>query len=165
VAIAHAQSKADEYHVKAAFIFHFAELVDWPAGALGIDNNPMVLCTLGGDPFDGGLEAAVEGKLVGTRPLRVRHLKQVQDVPGCHVLFVGSGERAPIPVLLAGFKDAPVLTVGETEEFVKKGGMIGLCLEGKKVRLDINLDASRRAGLKISSRLLLLAKSVIGSRG
>ncbi len=67
-----------------------------------------------------------------------------------------------LPLLLPKIK-GPVLTVGETQEFVKQGGMIALCLEGKKVRVDINLDASGRAGLKISSRLLWLARKVTGS--
>jgi hypothetical protein len=167
VAAAMGQSQADEYRLKAAFLFHFAELVEWPADAAGDDQQPVTLCTLG-DPFQGDLEAVVEGKKVGSRPVRVRHLsqaqeaRQTQDAKGCHVLFVSASERTRLPVLLAKIK-GPILTVGETEEFVKQGGMIALCLEGKKVRLDINLDASSRAGLKISSRLLLLARNVTGS--
>jgi hypothetical protein len=158
-----AQSRVDEYHLKAAFLFHFTEMVEWPASVLGDGAQPIWLCTLGEDPFDGELEAAVAGKLA-TRPLRVRHLNDAQDFPGCHLIFIASSERIRTPLLLTKLKNAPVLTVGETEEFVKQGGMIGLCLDGKKVRLEINLDASRRAELKISSRLLLLAKTVIGGR-
>jgi hypothetical protein len=163
--VALAQSKGDEYRLKAAFLFHFAQLVDWPAGALGADQDPLMLCTLGEDPFHGDLEAVVEGKLAGNRPLHVQHFKQAQDVQGCHLLFVGGGEPSRVPLLFAKLKDTPVLTVGETQDFVKQGGMIGFCLEGNKVRFEINLDAAQRAGLKISSRLLLLAKSVVGSHG
>ena len=152
----------DEYRLKAAFLFHFAELVDWPVEAFDGDRKPLVLCTLGGNPFEGGLEAVVNGKLLGARQIRVRHLKQAQEIPGCHVLFIGSSEQARVPMILAKLKDAPILTVGEPEEFVKDGGMIGLRLEGNRVRFDINLEAARRAGLKISSRLLVLARIVIG---
>ena len=156
-----APSTAEEYRLKAAFLFHFAQLVDWPSGALGADTNPVTLCTLGIEAFD-ELDAVVVGKLIGTRPLRVLHLKPAQDIRGCHLLFVGSGERTRVPLLLAGLKRAAILTVGETDGFVRQGGIIGFCLEDKKVRFDINLDASQRAGLKISSRLMLLAKSVTG---
>jgi hypothetical protein len=163
--VAEAQSKEDEYRLKAAFLFHFVQLVDWPAEALGGDREPMTICTLGEDPFHGVLEAAMEGKLAGSRALHVRHFKQPQDLQGCHLLYVGSNERLHVPFLLAKLKDTPVLTVGDTDDFVKQGGVIGFCLEDKKVRFVINLDAAKLAGLKISSRLLLLAKSVIGNHG
>jgi hypothetical protein len=162
--VADAQSKADEFHLKAAFIFHFFELVEWPPDALGPDNRPLTLCTLGENPLGGALSAMIEGKMVGTRPVHLRHLGPKPDFQGCQALFVDSDEPTRLPLLIARIKGAPILTVGETEEFVKQGGMIGLCVEGKKVRLEINQDASLRAGLKISSRLLLLAKNVIGGR-
>jgi hypothetical protein len=154
---------AEESQLKAAFLFHFAQLVDWPAGVLGADTSPLTLCTIGIDVFD-NLESLVAGKLIGTRPLRVLHVRQGQETQGCQILFVGSGEHTRVPLILARLKNAPILTVGDTEDFVQQGGIIGFCLEDKKIRFDINLEASQRVGLKISSRLLLLAKSVIGSR-
>lgn len=56
----------------------------------------------------------------------------------------------------------PILTVGETEQFVKDSGMIGFCIEENKIRFNINLEAAEKANLKISARLLMLAKTVIG---
>ena len=159
-----AQSKADEYHVKAAFNSHFFELVEWPADSTAPENRPITLCTIGEDTLGGALNGALEGKVSGGRSIRVRHLNRPDDFQGCQALFIGSDEPTRLPLLFARLKNLPVLTVGETEEFAKQGGMIALCLEGKKVRLDINQDSSRRAGLKISSRLLLLARNVIGSR-
>lgn len=160
-----AQSQAGEYHVKAAFLFHFVQLVEWPTGTLGNDINPVTLCTIGEDPFQGDLETTLAGKTVGTRPLRVRHLKSAEDFPGCHVLFVSSHDAARLGPLLQELKDGPVLTVGESDGFVQQGGMIGFCLVDNKVRFEINVEAAERAKLKISSRLLLLAKTVVGNRG
>jgi hypothetical protein len=77
---------------------------------------------------------------------------------------VGGNERKELPPLLAALKDSPVLTIGESDEFAKQGGMIGFSMDNNKVRFDINVDAAGRAKLKISSRLLLLAKSVIGKQ-
>jgi YfiR/HmsC-like len=158
-----ASSAVEEYHLKAAFLFHFAQLVDWPASAFVSDSSPLVLCTTGGDVFHGDLEAVVAGKQIATRSLRVLHLKASQQIQGCHVLFIGGVDHASVAPMIARLKDASVLTVGEIEGFVDQGGMIGFVLEGKKVRFDINLGASQRVRLKIGSRLLLLARSVIGS--
>jgi YfiR/HmsC-like len=159
-----AQSKADEYRLKAAFLFHFTQLIDWPPGAFGSDSDPVTLCTVGEDPFHGDLDAAVEGKSMGARPLRVRHFKQPADIQGCQLLFVGNRDSARTSALLLGLKDSPVLTVGETDDFVKEGGMIGFFIENDKIRFDINLQSAEHAKLRISSRLLLLARKVIGNQ-
>lgn len=160
---ARAQAEAEEYRVKAAFLFHFIQLVDWPKGALGDDKNPLTVCTVGKDPFQGDLETTLQGKQIGAHALRVQHLKSGQEIQGCRVLFIGSSEREQIPQIIAGLKQGVVLSVGETDDFVKQGGMIGFLVENNKVRFEINEQAAEQAKLKISARLLLLAKSVIGN--
>ena len=163
--LARAQSKADEYRIKAAFLFHFAQLVDWPQAALGDEKNPLTLCTFGDDPFHGDLETTVQGKSIGTHPLQVRHAKQVEQIAGCHVLFIGSAERARASQLITVLNNDAVLTVGETDDFIKQGGIIGFRVEKDKVRFEINVEAADRAKLKISSRLLLLALNSPGNQG
>jgi hypothetical protein len=162
---AQAQSQAGEYHVKAAFLFHFVQLVEWPASALGNEINPITLCVIGEDPFRGDLEATIAGKTVGGRVMVVRHLKSAEDFQGCQVLFVSGHDPARFGRLLAELKDGPILTVGESDGFVEQGGMVGFLVEGNKVRFEINVEAAERAKLKISSRLLLLAKTVVGNHG
>jgi|SRR5271154_5470571 len=157
-----AQSTDEEYRVKAAFIFHFAQLVDWPPETRTGAANSLFLCTIGDDPFQGALESTVAGKPVGDRILRVRHLKQGDDVQACHVLFLGKAESKRIPTLLANLHNAPILTVGESPGFLGAGGMICFVLVDNNVRFGINLDAAASAKLKIGSRLLVLAQTVIG---
>lgn len=154
---------SNEYQVKAAFLFHFAQFVDWPREAFKDANSPLTYCTIGDDPFRGALDTSLNGKIIGTRPLRVRHLKQTQEVHGCHVLFIGTAEKKQFSAVLAALRGDPVLTVGESDNFAQAGGMIGFSLEDNKVRFEINLDAAQRANLRISARLLSLAKTVIGS--
>ena len=125
----------------------------------------LTLCTVGEDPFQGQLESTVGNKLIGTRVIRIRHLRETGDLQSCHILFVGKGENKRWPTLLANLRAAPVLTVGEAEGFLRAGGMICFHLEENRVRFDINLRAAETAGLKISSQLLLLAASVIGNSG
>jgi YfiR/HmsC-like len=155
-----AQASDEEYRVKAAFIFHFAQLVDWPAPAG--DGNSLLLCTLGADPFQGALETTVAGKAIGNRVLRVRHLGDPREMQACQILFLGKAQSKRIPTLLADLQQAPVLTVGETTGFLDSGGMICFLLEDDKLRFAINLAAAESAKLKIGSRLLVLADHVVG---
>jgi YfiR/HmsC-like len=156
------QSNEEEYRVKAAFLFHFAQLVDWPEDARTDADNSLLLCTLGADPFQGALESTVEGKAIGKRVIRIRHLKQAQDMQGCRILFLGKAQSKGLPTLLADLRNVPILTVGETPGFLAAGGMISFLLEENKVRFEINLNAAQSAGLKVGSRLLILAQNVVG---
>lgn len=157
-------SSLNEYAVKAAFLFHFAQFVEWPEEAFSKADSPLVYCTIGEDPFEGALEATFKGKAIGSHPLEVRHLKRAVEAQGCHVAFIGEPADKRIRDELANLKGSPVLTVGETEQFAKDSGMIGFCMEESKIRFDINLEAAEKANLRISSRLLTLAKTVIGKR-
>jgi hypothetical protein len=160
-----AQSQVDEYRLKAAFLFHFAQFVEWPAEALGNANSPFVICIAGEDPFHGDLEEAVEGKSIGSRPVRLRHIKQLRESQGCHVLFIGKDESNGVEPLTSTLNNMPVLTVGESDDFLQKAGIIRFCLEDRKIRFEVNQDAAEAVNLKISSRLLLLAKTVVGRKG
>jgi hypothetical protein len=158
----HASSTAEEYSVKAAFLFHFAQFIDWPEGTFKDPSSPLTYCTIGEDPFRGALDTSLSGKTIGTRPLRVMHFKKPQYIRDCQILFIGAGETRLPPAALASLRENSVLTVGESEHFVQDGGMIGFLLEDNKIRFEINLEAAEHAGLKMSSRLLALAKTVTG---
>jgi hypothetical protein len=157
-----ANSAAEEYSVKAAFLFHFAQFVDWPDGTFPEADSPLVYCTIGADPFHGALEASLLGKKMDGHGFQVRHARQISEIQGCHVLFIGGGEKGQLASVLANVKGSPVLTVGESERFVDDGGMIGFCVEENKIRFKINLESAEKAQLRISAKLLALAKIVIG---
>ena len=163
VGTVNAQSAPDEYRIKAAFLFHFAQLIDWPPEA--VKDNSMLLCTFGEDSFQGELENSVEGKTIGSRVLHVRHFNRIEEAQACNIVFTGKSETGRIPAILAGLNRVPVLTVGETDNFINQGGVLGFCMEGNKIRFEVNLEAAERARLKISSRLLLLARRVVGNSG
>lgn len=157
-------SAAEEYAVKAAFLFHFAQFVEWPDETFKDANSPLTYCTIGDDPFQGSLDTILSGKTIGTRPFRVVHFKHPQEIQGCQVLFIGAAEKTVLREILAKPKANSALTVGESEHFAQDGGMIGFVLEENKIRFEINLEAAQKAKLKISSRLLALAKNVIGGQ-
>lgn len=159
-----ASSTAEEYSIKAAFLFHFAQFVEWPEASFKDANSPLTYCTIGDDPFHGSLDAALSGKSLETRAFRVLHFKQPQEIKGCQVLFLGTDQKKMNAAVLTSLQRSAVLTVGETEHFVQEGGMIGFVMEENKIRFEINLEAAQKANLKISSRLLALAKSVLGGQ-
>lgn len=160
-----AQSKVDEYKLKAAFVFHFAEMTDWPAETFGANQNEIIFCTVGNDPFAGELESTLAGKSIGQRAVQIRHVKQAAEARGCQVVFLGGGETKHLPELLTQIGNSPVMTVGESDGFLQEGGMFSFCPDGNKIRFEINVAPADRAGLKISSRLLMLAKNVMGNHG
>src|SRR5271163_54333 len=121
-----------EYDEKAAFLFHFAQFVEWPVETFKDANTPLTYCTMGADPFRGALEESVKGKRIDNRALLVRHLKEKEPIQGCQVLFVAAAQQGLEREELGRTEGQAVLTVGETEHFAASGGMIGFCLEEKK---------------------------------
>lgn len=145
-------------------MYHFAQFVEWPSEALKDAGTPLTYCTIGEDPFRGSLDAALNGKTIGTHPLSVRHVNQAKETRDCQVLFIGEGERKLLAPVLAALQGNPVLIVGESEHFAQQGGTIGFCVEENKIRFEVNLEAAARARLKISSKLLALARNVVGGQ-
>ena len=149
-----------EYELKAAFLYNFAKFVEWPAGTFSDDGAPIVVAVVGDDPFRASLDS-VSGKSANGRQVVVRRMSVGQDLRSCQVLFVSSSERRRLTEIVASIEGASVLTVGEMDGFASNGGMIRLTMEDNKVRFQINAGAARHARLRISSKLLSLAKDVI----
>jgi len=148
-----------EYLVKGAFLYNFAKFVSWPEEALWDDQMHINLCVLGKDPFGDAL-ASVEGKTIENRKVVIKHCRRLDKLEKCNILFVSRSEEHNLSEILAKVKDWNTLTVSDMEGFAQRGGVINLITIEKKVHFEINLDAAERTGLKISSKLLRLAKIV-----
>lgn len=158
-----AQSETpSEYQVKAAFLYSFARFVEWPADAFVHPQATIVLGIVGEDPFGFALDGMVFGKTVNGRGFMVKRLKIGPELRGCHILFISSSEKKNLAHIFESLKGSSVLTVGETDRFVQSGGAIQLLLQDNKVRFEINVGAAALARLKVSSKLLALARSVVG---
>lgn len=149
-----------EYHVKAVFLYNFAKFIEWPPHLSGDGNDPIALCVVGEDPFGEVLEQTIQGKTVNGHELVIERFKRGQDARGCQIAFISSSERARLRPLLESLKGTSVLTVGETQGFAQLGGVINFTVEDNNVRFEVNVEAAERAGLRISSKLLSLAKIV-----
>ena len=150
---------SNEYQVKAAFLYNFAKFVDWPSDAFGGSNAPLIIGVVGDDPFGAALDQAINGKSIGGHSLVVRRLRWGQDLRSCQILYISSSERKHLPQIIQSLRGASVLTVGDMGQFNQQGGIINFILETSKVRFEINSRGANQAGLKISSKLLALAKN------
>ena len=160
VASAQSAQPSLEHDVKAAFLYHFTKYVEWPAPA-AVDE-PFRVCALADTGFIAALDRTIADESLGGRRLVRGETRSVYEVRRCGILYVAkdyAGQGAP---LLAAVRDLPVLTVGDGSPFVKRGGAIGFVLENNRVRFDISLSAIQRSGLKASSKLLRVARTVEG---
>jgi hypothetical protein len=147
-----------EYAIKAAFLLNFIKFIEWPASAFGLAESPVTICILGEDSFGATINQIVEGEIVSGRRVAVQRIKHLPAPKSCQVLFWGGSEGAPakhLPDLGPG-----VLTVGEGQSFMREGGMIAFVIDNRHVRFDVNQAAAEHAGLKISSKLLSVARVV-----
>lgn len=150
-------SQPSEYQIKAAFLYNFANFVEWPESAFSAENSPIVLGVLGKDPFGRILKAA-EGKKIQGRKLTIKRFDAFADLEFCHILFICSSEKEEIKKIIAKIDRSGVLTVGDTDGFTENGGIINFFKADNKVRFEINMDSAKAGNLVISSKLLSLAR-------
>jgi len=154
---------AGEYEVKAAFVFNFLRFVERPESDSESVEQPFVIAILGDNPFGNAIQR-LSTRTVQGRAVEVRHCRSAEEARQCAVLFVCASETHRLDTILRHLEDRPVLVIGDTTGFAEAGGIVELYIEGTQVRFRVNLDAAEQAGLKISSKLLRLAKIVRGGR-
>jgi len=171
-----AQSK--EYQIKAAFLYNFIKFVDWPKEKMADSNEPITIGVIGTDPFGHAFEPIKDKKVKG-RKVVIRRFKgfkeqepsdekdkselkrTIESLKKCHLLFICSSEKEKLREIISLVMDDSFLTVGEAKGFLETGGIINFLMEEKKVRFEINVTAAKKSKLKISSKLLRLAKRVV----
>jgi hypothetical protein len=158
---ARAQSPAaGEYQVKAAFLFNFAKFVEWPPTSFPDASAPLRICVFGRDPFGEELRNITSEKTVNGRKLEVNQVVDLQLARTCHIIFIASSETAQLKRILESLRGTNALTVSDAKGFTEQGGMINFVLENDRVQFEVNRKAAEQAGLKISSKLLSVAKVV-----
>ncbi len=147
--------------LKAAIVSKLPQFVQWPPGAFG-ERRTMDICVASPDPFGPDLRELVEGESLDGRRLVVRNVEQEADVEGCSLLYVPEGTLAARRPLLRKAVGLPILTISDDQRILDEGGIVRLRLVEGRIRFDINAEAARRVGLRISSQLLQLAMTVRG---
>ncbi len=144
--------------LRAAYLFNFAKFVEWPAQAAG---TPLRICVFGRDTLAAPL-SALDGKEARGRTVRVLSSVTLEQAANCDLLFVTRAEERRLRTVLQQVAGRPVVTVSDIERFAADGGAVEF-VSSSKLRFDINLDVLRQAGLKVSSQLLGVARTVMGA--
>jgi hypothetical protein len=155
------QEPQPEYILKARFLLQFPEFVVWPPEAgLGDPAKPFVVLVLGTSPFERHLDEALGSRRVKGHPVKIIYSTDPGALDNCQMVFICASERGRLKEIVARIGRRPVLTVGDTYGFGKKGVMINLAIEDELPRFEINLGAARWSNLGMSAQLLSLARKV-----
>ncbi len=156
--------RADVNLTKANMLWNIAKFVEWPNIQSGADA-PLVFTILGEDELAVELAGVLSSKTVNGHPVFVRFARRPQDAKGSQILYVAASEIARLADVLAVVDSAAVLTVSDSPGFAAHGGMVGFSADGDRVRFEVNLGQAERTGLRLSAKLLALARLVTDSPG
>jgi hypothetical protein len=148
---------AQEYQVKAVFLYNFANFIKWPESAFANRYAPFNICILGDDPFGKEIDVAVENEKVNGHHVKIQRLDNMEKVDICQILFISASEKFQLSEILTFLKRYPILTVSDSNNFVVQGGMIQFFKQGKQVRFYIASEIIKKVGLQISANLLRIA--------
>ena len=154
-------TEVNEYGVKASFLFNFARFVAWPPNS----NSEMLFCVGADDFVAGQFERVLTGKYVDSRKIRVLRLRNAAAASQCSVIFLADSAPNELKSIPEQVSKLAILTVSESEDFPKRGGIINFFIEDDRVRFEISLENADRAGVKLSSKLLSLGTPVKSSLG
>jgi len=158
-AFADGATNSTEYKLKAAYLYQFTKFTQWPDKRFNDAHTPIQICILGKNPFGESLDS-FSSSASQRRNLSVRYLSSLQNILNCHLVFISRSEDKRLPQILQKIAHTPVLSVSDIDNFAQRGGIIGLVPRQRKIGIEINVDALRSAGTKLSSKLLEVATLV-----
>lgn len=154
-----------EHQIKALYLFNFTKYVDWPSTTVTDANATFTIGVIGSDEVYADLLELTRGRTIKGRALSIKRIEGASDAKECQILYLARNDHGEINSILDAVRHVPVLTVGESEDFIDRGGLVHFAREENKLRLEINLEASHNVHLTISARLLPLMKVVPGHTG
>lgn len=158
-AAAERREQASERDIKAAFLYNFTKYIEWPPDAFPSAGEPFRFCVLADEDFTRRVSSFVVGEGVQGRPIHFV-VPSVSEIRRCQILFIGRQAAGRIAALLAAVAGRPVLTVGETPDFIERGGVVLFEIEDGRVRFDIHLGLAAHARLTVNSKLVRVARRV-----
>jgi hypothetical protein len=144
-----AQSR-DESAVRAAYVFNLIRYVDWPP-----DKRQLDIGIVGSSSAGDLMQSMLNGRTTDLHTIRVLQSPTGDELQQCGIVYIADQSSAALQI--GRLKNKTALTIGESESFVRDGGMVALVKVGDHIQIYINLEAAQRAGVKISSRVLSLA--------
>ncbi len=148
--------------IKSVFIYNLTHFVSWPESAVSAPSANFGICLLGDDLFENVIDKVVENESVNGTPIAIKRANALAafDLDTCHLLFIGEDRIDNLPAIIAQSMARSILTMGDAPGFADKGGMVNLVREKKRIKIEVNTEAVKKAGLKLNSKLLRLARIV-----
>lgn len=144
---------AAEYDLKAAFLFNLAKFIRWPAAKFEHEDSPLVIGIRGDEALD-RFSRLLGEKAIDQHKIQIKAIAQIEELRSCHVIFLSRAEKDDLAQWVAAGNSASALTVGETTDFLQQGGMIQFALASGELRLEINEQCTRQAGINITANAL-----------
>lgn len=144
-----------EYDLKAAYLLNFAGYVEWPEPP-----EPVTICVYGENPFKMTTIATLLEAKAGQIDARFKYPSQLEQLTDCNILYLGQSEHDNFNKAINMVHNAPVLIVTDDQGGLPPGAMINLITESNRLRFEINISTVLASKLKISSKMLKLAKIV-----
>ena len=161
VAAAPAAGELPEYAVKAELIHRFTTFIRWPQTSFSAPRSPFVVCLVGEDSLEQFLDDMVDKeRRIQGRPLEVRTLEPGDSTRGCHALWVAASEAERMPAIMRSVRGKPILTLGDSPEFVQACGILNFVADEKRIRYELNLAQAEKAGLRVPTEILRHAEKV-----
>jgi len=156
------QGRYLEQSIKAAYLYQFGNYVGWPDSTFDHDDSPVVIGVADADDVAIALGEAIRGRTIDSRPVRVRRVTGEESLVDIHILFAGGPDMQRLQELLTSLEDLPVLIVTHMDNTFPPGAIINFVIVDDRVRFDADLNAARAHGLRISARLLSVARDIHG---
>ncbi len=155
------EKRHTEYEVKAAILYKLTKFIDWSCTEIeGEGKGDFRVGVLGEDPFGELLDKTLKNQKVGGRRIRIARAARAEDLRACRIVFVSRSEQDRFREIAKELAEYCTLTVADGEGFAEQGGMVNLLRKGDKIGFEINVDATKAAGLEVNSQLLKLARIV-----
>lgn len=154
-------SATTEYRAKASFLSNFPSFVEWPPNVFSSPNAPFLICVFGDFSFGTSLAENTRGITVHGRRVDIKWAHKEAELHACQILFISRSDAKSYTKVLDTVKGDSVLTVGETPGFLEAGGAVFFSFQEQALQFEVNLPAVDGAHLKMSSRLLSLARRVV----
>lgn len=161
----------EEYAVKAALLERISNYIEWPQEQVPDDfTRPFIINVIGENPFliikkgkktqEDWLTTLYKNQKIKGREVEIRYISKIEDIPGCHILFVSRSMKNMLPQIVAVARQNPILTVADTEGFAKKGIYINIYIERQSPKYEINETALKLSNLKVRYQLFEWGKRI-----
>jgi YfiR/HmsC-like len=153
-----------EYPLKALFLYNFGGYVEWPPATFGGVTQPFVIGIMGSSPVESTLQEIAATRRIDGRQIVVEHFASADAIRPCQILFIARDvDPRNRQLAVERMRNREVLIVGESRDFAQHGAVANFFIEANKIRFEINVEAAKQHHLKISAKLLALAKIVDGN--